>query len=298
MKWVILAIFIATAMVVHLRGRVRHRLSRQVLDHSSFTAPLNVFMYAFSGVPNQPYLDLAAFPQLKVLQDRWEEIRAEAEQLFGGGHIKASGNYDDAGFNSFFKSGWKRFYLTWYDTAHPSALALCPRTTALVSQIPGIKAAMFAALPPGSRLPRHRDPYAGSLRYHLGLMTPNSPQCYINVDGQDYYWRDGEPVMFDETYIHYAENTTQQNRIILFADIERPMKYRWAQAVNRFFGTLLLKAAASPNQEGDRTGGINRIFGGVYAVRRLGKRIKKKSKPLYYALKWSLVIALFALIFL
>lgn len=298
MKWVILAIFIATAMVVHLRGRVRHRLSRQVLDHSSFTAPLNVFMYAFSGVPNQPYLDLAAFPQLKVLQDRWEEIRAEAEQLFGEGHIKASGNYDDAGFNSFFKSGWKRFYLTWYDTAHPSALALCPRTTALVSHIPGIKAAMFAALPPGSRLPRHRDPYAGSLRYHLGLMTPNSPQCYINVDGQDYYWRDGEPVMFDETYIHYAENTTQQNRIILFADIERPMKYRWAQAVNRFFGTLLLKAAASPNQEGDRTGGINRIFGGVYAVRRLGKRIKKKSKPLYYALKWSLVIALFALIFL
>lgn len=297
MKWIILAIFVATAVVVHYRGRVRHRFARQALDHSTFTAPLNVFMYAFSGVPNQPYLDLQSFPQLKVLQERWEEIRAEAEQLFGDGHIKASGKYDDAGFNSFFKSGWKRFYLSWYDQAHPSAKALCPVTTELVSQIPGIKAAMFAALPPGSRLPRHRDPYAGSLRYHMGLITPNSPDCYINVDGQDYYWRDGEAVMFDETYIHYAENKTDQNRIILFADIERPMRYRWAQAINAFFGKLLLKAAASPNQEGDRTGGINRIFGTVYAVRRFGKRLKKKSKPLYYASKWLLVIGIFALIF-
>ncbi|AUL46442.1 aspartyl beta-hydroxylase [Bordetella trematum] len=298
MKWFILALFIVTAIVVHYRGRVRHRFSRQVLDHSTFTAPINVFMYAFSGVPNQPYLDLKLFPEVKVLMDRWEDIRAEAEQLFGDGHIKASDKYNDAGFNSFFKSGWKRFYLKWYDTDHPSARALCPVTTELVGRIPGMKAAMFTALPPGSRLPRHRDPYAGSLRFHMGLMTPNSPDCYISVDGQNYYWRDGEAVIFDETYIHYAENKTDQNRIILFCDLQRPMKYRWAQAVNNFFGAILLRAAASPNQEGDRTGGINRIFGAVYAVRRFGKGIKKKNKTLYYVLKWLLVIGIFALIFL
>ncbi len=298
MKWFILALFIVTAIVVHYRGRVRHRFSRQVLDHSTFTAPINVFMYAFSGVPNQPYLDLKLFPEVRVLLDRWEDIRAEAEQLFGDGHIKASDKYNDAGFNSFFKSGWKRFYLKWYDVDHPSARALCPVTTELVGRIPGMKAAMFTALPPGSRLPRHRDPYAGSLRFHMGLMTPNSPDCYINVDGQNYYWRDGEAVIFDETYIHYAENRTDQNRIILFCDLQRPMRYRWAQAVNNFFGAILLRAAASPNQEGDRTGGINRIFGAVYAVRRFGKGIKKKNKTLYYVLKWLLVIGIFALIFL
>ena len=56
MKWFILALFIVCATVVHFRGRVRHRFSRQALDHSTFTAPLNCFMYAFSSVPNQPYL--------------------------------------------------------------------------------------------------------------------------------------------------------------------------------------------------------------------------------------------------
>jgi Aspartyl/asparaginyl beta-hydroxylase and related dioxygenases len=298
MKWFILALFIVSATVVHLRGRVRHRLARQALDHSTFTAPVNCFMYAFSTVPNTPYLPLAAFPQLQRLQDNWEQIRDEAARLFDAGHIKVAGAYNDAGFNSFFKSGWKRFYLRWYDVEHASARQLCPLTTSLVRDIPGLKAAMFAALPPGAKLPRHRDPYAGSLRYHLGLITPNSPDCYIDVDGERYHWKDGEAVIFDETFIHYAENRTDVNRIILFCDIERPLKYRWAQAVNRFFSMLLLRSATSPNQEGDRTGFINRIFGGVYAVRRFGKAIKKKNKTLYYVLKWLLVAAIFALIFL
>ncbi len=28
---------------------------------------------------------------------------------------------------------------------------------------------------------------------------------FIEVDGERYSWRDGEGVLFDETYIHYAE---------------------------------------------------------------------------------------------
>lgn len=298
-KWYILALFIATATYVHYRGRVRHKFSRQVLDHSTFTAPINTFMYAFSDVPNTPYIGLDKFPQLQVLLDNWQNIRTEAVQLFGDGHIKPSAQYNDAGFNSFFKTGWGRFYLKWYDAApQPSALELCPYTTQLLAGIPGIKAAMFTSLPPGARLPRHRDPYGGSLRFHMGLITPNDPACFIDVDGERYFWRDGEAVMFDETFIHYAENTTDQNRVILFADIERPMKYRWAQAVNHHLGGLLLRAAASPNQEGDRTGFINHIFGTVYAVRRFGKRIKQYNRTLYYALKWAIVAAIAAWIFL
>ena len=69
------------------------------------------------------------------------------------------------------------------------------------------------------------DPYAGSLRYHLGLVTPNDDACYIDVDGERHSWRDGQGVVFDETYIHEAYNQTTQNRIILFCDVERPLKF-------------------------------------------------------------------------
>src|SRR5690606_16468674 len=170
----------------------------------------------FSAVPNKPFLDVRAFPELDRLRENWQTIRDEGLALFDEGHIKAAAKYNDVGFNSFFRTGWKRFYLKWYDTPLPSAQALCPKTVALVQSIPNIHGAMFAVLPPGGTLVRHRDPYAGSLRYHLGLVTPNSNTCRIIVDGEEYYWKDGEDVMFDETYIHYAENKSDVTRLILF----------------------------------------------------------------------------------
>ncbi|UXY15111.1 lipid A hydroxylase LpxO [Chitiniphilus purpureus] len=297
-KWLIVSLFIVCGIHVHYRGRVRHGFWRQLTDHSSFMAPINCFMYLFSRVPTTPYVPVSAFPELERLRAAWPAMRAEAEALFSEGHIKASARRDDAGFNSFFKSGWKRFYLKWYGTPHPSAQQLCPQTSQLLAGMPTVKAAMFAALPPGSRLVRHRDPYAGSLRYHLGLITPNDDACFIEVDGERYSWRDGEAVIFDETYIHYADNQTTTNRIILFCDLERPMRYRWAQWVNRAVGRVLLAAAASPNQEGDRTGALNKAFGVLYAVRQAGKALKRRSKPAYYAAKWALILSVLGLILL
>ncbi|SFM94117.1 beta-hydroxylase [Izhakiella capsodis] len=288
MKYFILFIYIVSVCYVHRRGKVRYGFWRQLSDHSTFVAPLNCFMYLFSRVPTPPFLPTERFPELSVLQDNWQKIRDEGNALQKLQQIKTSDKYNDAGFNSFFKSGWKRFYLKWYDDAHPSAGELCPFTTQLLRTIPGVKAAMFAELPDGSRLPRHRDPYAGSLRYHLGLATPNDNRCFIEVDGIRYSWRDGESVIFDETYIHYAENTSGENRLILFCDIERPMRYRWAQHVNHWFGRHLVGAAAAPNQEGDRTGGINRAFKYIYAIRKVGKRLKQWNKPVYYLIKWIL----------
>ena len=295
-KLILIAAFIAAAVYVHYRGRVRHKFWRQASDHSTLMAPINAFMYLFSRVPNTPYVDVARFPALSVLDANWREIRDEAQALMRAGQVKASEQYNDIGFNSFFKSGWKRFYLKWYDDSHPSAKELCPKTVALLQQIPEVKAAMFTELPPGSRLVRHRDPYAGSLRYHLGLATPNAEACFIDVDGERYAWRDGESVMFDETYIHYAENATEQDRLILFCDVERPLRYSWARTFNRLFGRYVVSAAASPNAESDRTGGINRIFKYLYAIRQYGKRLKKWNRHVYYAVKWLLFGGIAALV--
>ena len=111
MKWVILAIFALSALYVHFRGQVRHRFFRQLSDHSTFLAPLNAFMYIFSKVPSTPYLSPAQFPEMRVLEENWQVIREEALAMRNGGSIKASSQFNDVGFNSFFKSGWKRFYL-------------------------------------------------------------------------------------------------------------------------------------------------------------------------------------------
>lgn len=297
-RYLVLLAFVVSTAYVHFRGRVRHRLRRQLLDHSTIMAPYNALMYMFSAVPTKPFVEVRHFPELKVLEENWQTIRDEALALFDQGRIRAAAKYNDLGFNSFFRTGWKRFYLKWYDDPLPSARDWCPRTVQLLSGIASVNAAMFALLPPGSRLGQHRDPFAGSLRYHLGLATPNSERCHIVVDGEDYYWKDGEAVMFDETYIHRAENQTDQQRIILFCDIDRPLSNPFARALNRYIGRPMVRAAATQNVAGEKVGVLNKVFAYAYQIRVLGKHIKQWNKTTYYALKWLLIGALAYALFL
>lgn len=293
MKFIVLALYASAILYVHFRGTARLRFFRQIFDHSSFVAPINVFIYLFSGVPtHKAYLPVSDFKGLQLLQDHWQTIRDEALALERMEKIRGTEKNDDAGFNSFFKKGWKRFYLKWYEASHPSAEKFCPKTVALLKQVPEVKAAMFTELPPGAKLNPHRDPYAGSLRYHLGLSTPNDDRCFINVNDQPYSWRDGEGVMFDETYIHWAINQSDKTRIILLCDIERPMKYGWARAINRWLARVVMTAASSPNETGDQTGGINKIFVFFWLVGKYRRKLKNFSKPLYLCIKFLLIVAI------
>ena len=290
--------FVGSAIAVHFRGKVRLGFWRQITDHSTIMAPYNVLMYLFSAVPNRPILRQETIPELKALRDNWQVIRDEALVLFARGQIKAADKYNDWGFNSFFRTGWKRFYLKWYDAALPSAIANCPKTVELVNAIPTVKGAMFASLPPGGRLVQHRDPYAGSLRYHLGLVVPKTPgECRIFIDGEPYSWREGEDLLFDETYLHYAENTTSDDRIILFCDVERPLRLRVMRWLNHVMEVTVIRASQTENMPGDRVGVLNHLFNGAYRVRRIGKWIKKKSVVAHYTLKWLILGGLLYLIF-
>lgn len=285
----IFLIWMGCAYYAQTRGKVRHRkLSRRITGHGSIMAPVNCLFYLFSKVKNTPYINVKEFPELDVLSRNWQLIRDEAEQLNQSQAIKASGSLNDIGFNSFFKTGWKRFYLKWYGSPLESAKSLCPKTVELLETIPSVKAGMFAMLPPGAKLNAHSDPYAGSLRYHLGLITPNSNDCFISVDGEDYSWRDGEAVMFDETYIHSAKNGTEENRIVLFLDIKRPVNFFLIDWFNTFFSNIVMAATVSKNTDADKVGGINKAFYFFYQIRKVGKWVKRKSKLAYYLIQYAI----------
>ena len=141
MGLVILAIFVVCAIYVQTRGRVKHeKLSRRFTDHSNLLGPINCLFYLFSRHGNPRYYPLDAFPELDTIRDQWEMVREEAVALHEGQEIKASEQLDDLGFNSFFRRGWKRFYLKWYGSSLPSAQTLCPKTVALLESVPTVKA--------------------------------------------------------------------------------------------------------------------------------------------------------------
>ncbi len=288
----LIVLFLLSALAVHFRSRVRLRLRKQLASHATVFAPYNLLMYAFSAVPGIAFPDRRGFPDVDLLRDNWKTIRDEAAGLSDQGHIRAALNDDDASFSSFIKVGWKRFYGKWYGEPLPTAQKLCPKTVELVNRIPRVKAAMFALLPPGATLNPHRDPFAGSLRYHMGLMTPNSDACHIVVDGQDYSWRDGEDVIFDETCVHWAENKTDTPRVILMCDLERPLRSRLMAAINHHVSNFMGAITASPNQASEPTGAINRLFSALRQRREKNRGFKQRHRALFKTMKFVGSVAL------
>lgn len=111
-------------------------------------------------------------------------------------------------------------YVLWIN---PKYEQLCPKSSAIIESLPDVKIAMFSVLKPGAKILPHRGLYKGCLRYHLGLVTPNSNDCFISVNNIKYSWRDGKGILLDDTFEHWVENNTDKVRIILFCDIIRPM---------------------------------------------------------------------------
>jgi beta-hydroxylase len=296
MKWLIAGIYLLSLLCIHLRGKVHLPLRQLLLDQSTLLAPVNVFMYLFTRTPATPFIPGSGLPELARLRENWEAIRAEAENLRA---LAAEGPEDAEGAavpEPVPEKRWNDLYLKWYDSVPPSARELCPRTCALLQTIPSVKLATFVELPPGARLSRHRDPYAGWLRYHLGLATPNDDACFIEVDGQRYAWRDGEAMLFDETYVHSAVNDCASGRLVLLCDVERPMRFRWAQGVNHFFGRMLTAAMNPPNVITGQSRLLGMLLRVPVAIGRCRRRLRSWSVVAYQVTVVASVTALAVLL--
>lgn len=300
---IILLYCIASVTYVYRwRGQARYQSLPQYLRKSwPVFAPLNCLLYmATKAAARKAVLDADYLRNIAVLRDNWHIIKEEAIALQATGAFETirtpgSVGYYDVGFRTFYKRGWSKFYLMWYGTTHNSAQRLCPRTLALLKQVPGIQGAMFSILPPGSELSLHSDPMASSLRYHLGLDTPNSNDCYINVDGVNCSWHNGEDFVFDETYPHYAKNNSQSSRLILMCDVERPMN-----SFGRVFNMLYrftIKGTLVPNTAEDKTGVFSALFAAIAPLRQSTLKLRSERRRLYKTLKLTLNTTLLAMLF-
>ena len=286
-------VYLACVSYVHFRGKERLKFERQLTEHSGLFSPFNTLIYLCSAVPRDPILPAKDFPQLKKLKDEWRTIRAEALALHDEGKIDYNADQQDLTFLSFKKLGWKRFHMKWYGDFLPSAAQRCPRTVELLKSVPGINAAAFTLLPPGSKLGRHRDPFASSLRYHLGLACPKQPGCSIWIDGLEHTWKDGEDLVFDETYVHWAANKTDEPRLILFVDFTRPLRFAPVRWFNQFLIDHVYRITASHNEKDEGRGLLNRITPIFFWSKHFFRGIKKRTnRKLYYAGKYALFLLL------
>ena len=95
----------------------------------------------------------------------------------------------------------------------------------VLEQIPGLQNAWFSILSAGYHIPPHRGVTKSVLRCHLALIVPQpTEKCRIRVGDQICHWRSGKCLVFDDTFEHEVWNDTADRRVVLFLDINRPLR--------------------------------------------------------------------------
>ncbi len=184
---------------------------------------INPVIASCSLIGNEVMYNTDTLETSKELIKFWKVFRKEALETYE--------NYSTIKGDMFFEDivktdkEWKKLYIKWHSDIDPVARKLCPETCKIIEIFPDIKIAMFSVLAPGAKILPHKGVYKGCLRFHLGLSTPNSDDCFIIINEEKYSWKDGEGILLDDTYEHEVHNNTEETRIILFCDIVRPLNF-------------------------------------------------------------------------
>lgn len=136
---------------------------------------------------------------------------------------------------------WKGLPLLIFNHRFEKNIGLCPRTYDLVSKIPGCTSAMFSVLGPGKHIKPHKGIYKGLYRCLFGLKVPENGQCWIRIDDLKIPFEDGKNIIFDETAEHEVMNESDQQRIVLYLDIFRPLPFP-LNLLNRLVFSLLRRS--------------------------------------------------------
>lgn len=219
------------------------KLALSVLPRVFIVLPMNLICTIgsrFSIHGDRAFFETAEFPWVEKIEAGWETILRELDEVLG--HREEIPNFQELSKAQGLLTRddkWKTFILYIYGNKVEKNTVRCPQTTRLLSQIPGMQTAFFSIFAGGKQLPIHWGPYKGLLRYHLGLLVPQPPDsCGIWVNGITAHWEPGKSLVFDDTYKHYAWNHSEQDRVVLFVDFERPLP-RLFGALNRAFIRLM-----------------------------------------------------------
>jgi len=202
---------------------------------------MNRWIYKLSGGEERPvFFDPAEVNQhLKLLQDNWSVIREELEGILPDQasipeYHKLDKNQTDISKGENVQETWKVFMLYAMGKKIQKNRNRCPQTAALLDQIPYKFQAFFSILSPRKSIPAHDGPYLGYLRFHLGLKVPKSNPPRIRVHDETYTWKEGESMVFDDSWNHQVYNHCDEERVILVVDVLRPLP-KLSHVFNRMF---------------------------------------------------------------
>ncbi len=205
-----------------LRKKNRKRIKRW---GKKLTRSMADFLGRQSKVGDTPVISNHYFPHLQELVDNWQTIRDEASEILKHrDDIPAFQEVSPDQYRISQGKNWRTFILYGFGTKLEKNCAQAPMTTRLLEKVPDLQTAWFSIMAPGYHVPAHTGVTKGILRAHIGLLIPKDREkCRIRIDNEIRVWQPGELFVFDDTYEHEVWNDTNEERVILLFDFDRPM---------------------------------------------------------------------------
>ena len=237
----------AQSLAAHLEAAVGDLRARWVgEDLSRFNEGLAIFaglqrphlqaplLLHYPRLPAVPFIDRNQFPWLERLEAATPVIVEELQALI------AAGAEDFAPYIAFppqapvdqweelnHSPKWSSFFL-WRDGQRQARpCELCPRTAALIDDLPLMRQAgfaptvIFSRLQPHTHIPPHTGSANSRLLVHLPLILPGPARFRVGAETRE--WRMGEAWVFDDTIEHEAWNDADEARTIMILDVWSPL---------------------------------------------------------------------------
>ncbi|MFV0821577.1 aspartyl/asparaginyl beta-hydroxylase domain-containing protein [Tatlockia micdadei] len=232
------------------------------MDYHYFKDIVNNLYGRYVGYDKRPtFFDIEqTFPALNEITKHFSIIKKEFENVLSNSHQLPRYHDIDPGeadISDATQKNWNVFMLYLLGYQLERAETLCPTLCNLIKQVPNLIQAFFSILEPGKSIPLHKGPYIGYLRYHLGIHVPQNNPPQIIVNNQPYTWREGEAVLFDDSWPHEVRNESDDYRAVLIIDVLRPMPFLphlvnqfVTNVIGRFFyGRKVVKRALQYDEE-------------------------------------------------
>jgi len=166
------------------------------------------------------------FNWTKVLEDNWLDIKQELNTLL---YTPEKLPYPNRWFlahphyvNSKTQKAWKTYEFVFFGIKQTPHCNNCPKTYALLQQIPNLVTAQFSILEPKTKVNPHKGFTRMVLRNHLALQIPSVELCKIKIEDEEHSWTEGKVITFDDSKIHEAWNMSDKQRIVLMIDVANP----------------------------------------------------------------------------
>lgn len=193
-------------------------------------------MHDFNLTDKNPrfFYDNDSFSFLQPITDNFKTIKQELIDLI---EIKKENQWLRT-FPAYVKSekykAWKVFSFIFFKMRFPENAKLCPKTAELIYSIPEILSCDYSYLDAKTHIAPHKGYSRMVLRCHLPLVVPDENLCGLRVGNQAKRWKEGELLIFDDSFEHEAWNNTDKKRVVLMFDIPNPLWKYTAYEISKY----------------------------------------------------------------